>query len=150
MIILKSDALATEPEAKSLGSENNKACYHFVFNTYKRKSVLTDPMAVDFLYKVFYDISNIKGFHVVSCNILADHVHCLIEFDLKHRVDYVIRMIKGISSREFFKKFNTNRFIYRKLWGRSYFAEQINPIDMNRIIDYINGQTKAGIDKRYI
>lgn len=127
----------------------NKVCYHFVFKTYNGKSVLIDPVVLRFLYGVFNDIAKAKDFHLVACSILADHVHCLVEFDEKHRVDYVIRMIKGISAREFFRKFNTNRYVYRKLWGRSYFARQIGYQGINEVIGYIEGQRKDGIDKRY-
>jgi len=124
--------------------------YHYVFRTYKGRSILTDPETIEFLYKTFINISLAKGFKIIASKIMEDHVHCLISFDSKHRPDYVVRMIKGISSREFFKAFKTNRLVYRKLWGRSYFGEQINEDKFNIVINYINNQTdKSGIDKRY-
>jgi REP element-mobilizing transposase RayT len=59
-------------------------------------------------------------------------------------------MIKGISSREFFKAFKTNRLVYRKLWGRSYYAEKINDDKYNIVINYIENQiNEDGFDKRY-
>jgi REP element-mobilizing transposase RayT len=129
---------------------NEKVYYHYVFRTYKGKSVLKDPEIVGFLYKAFEEIARSKGFRLIESRILEDHVHGLVEYDSHHRIDYVIRMIKGISSRSFFKTYNTNRFVYRKLWGRSYFAEKIESKKLDNVIRYIKGQTdRLGIDKRY-
>ena len=124
--------------------------YHYVFTTYKRKSILTDPEIVQFLYATFSNIAAQKGFSIITCKILEDHVHCLIGFDLRHRHDYVIRMIKGISSREFFKAYTTNRLIFRKLWGRGYYGEKIDKNKLTAVINYINSQVdESGYDKRY-
>jgi len=142
-----------KPATKSRGSVNSNnsfVYYHFVFRTYKGKHILTDRPSVDFLYKAFVDISKIKGFDLIACKVLGDHVHCLLGFDPKHRPDYVIRMIKGISSRDFFLEFKTNRLVYRKLWGRGYFEEQISPDKFNTVVRYIENQTNSsGLDKRF-
>jgi REP element-mobilizing transposase RayT len=73
-----------------------------------------------------------------------------MEFDVNHRVDYVVRMIKGISSRRFFEEFNTNRYVSRKLWRRSYFAEIVKPQHLDIVSRYIEQQMRMGIDKRDI
>ena len=138
-----------EPEAESLGSDKAKVIYHFVFKTYKGKSILIDKVVLEFLYNSFREISTSKGFRIIKCHILSDHVHLLMEFDKRHRIDYAIRMIKGISSRRFFKYFNTNRYEYRKLWGRSYFAEKIEQDNICAISRYIEQQSTNGLDKRF-
>ena len=138
-----------EPEAESLGSDKAMVIYHFVFRTYKGKSVLVDKFALRFLYNSFREISISKGFRIIKCHILSDHVHLLMEFEKRHRVDYAIRMIKGISSRRFFKYFDTNRYKYRKLWGRSYFAERIKQNNIYAISKYIEQQSINGLDKRF-
>ena len=122
---------------------------HFVFRTYKGYRALSDRESVESLYEFIGQVCKDKGFELVECKILRDHVHCLIGFDSNHRPDYVIRMIKGISSRRFFQKYNTNRFVYRKLWGRSYFAEKIDDKGIPNVIRYIKEQTDIyGVDKR--
>ncbi len=139
-----------EPEAKSLGSNKTMIVYHFVFRTYKSKPVLIDKVAVRFLYDSFKEISISKGFCIISCHIVSDHVHLLIEFERSHRIDYVMRVIKGISSKRFFERFNTNRYEYRKLWGRSYYAEEIEQNNILAISRYIKQQSINGLDKRFI
>ena len=138
-----------EPEAESLGSDKAMVVYHFVFRTYKGKSVLIDKVALRFLYNSFKEIATSKGFHIIKCHILSNHVHLLMEFNKRHRIDYAIRMIKGISSRRFFKYFKTNRYKYRKLWGRSYFAEKIEQGNVYAISRYIEQQAVNGLDKRF-
>lgn len=129
----------------------NYKIQHYVFNTYKNNSVLTDPVVIGFLYNCFKEISKIKGFDLVACKILEDHVHCLVKFPASHRIEYPIKMIKGISSRSFFKAYKTNRLVFRKLWARSYFAREIiGSEETNKVVEYINNQIDpSGYDKRY-
>jgi REP element-mobilizing transposase RayT len=60
-------------------------------------------------------------------------------------------MLKGISARLFFKTFRTNRYVYRKLWARSYFAREIKEEEeTKKILSYIKNQIgPTGLDKRY-
>ena len=129
----------------------SKKLQHYTFNTYKNKSVLTDSEVVAFLNNTFNEIAAAKGFDILAFKILEDHVHCLIKYDSKHRIDYVIRMLKGISSRKFFKKYRTNRLVFRKLWARSYFAREVTTKeDADKTIRYIKSQIDStGFDKRY-
>lgn len=124
---------------------------HYVFNTYKNKSILIDPKTIEFIYDAFYKIAKTKGFEIVACKILEDHVHCLIKYDSKHKMEYPIKMLKGISAREFFKSYKTNRLVFRKLWARSYFAREIQgKEEQKKAVSYIRGQIDAkGHDKRY-
>ena len=74
----------------------------------------------------------------------------MVKYDSKHRVDYIIRMLKGISSRDFFKTYHTNRFVFRKLWARGYFTREIKTEELEKVINYIENQIdKDGFDKRF-
>ena len=124
--------------------------YHYVFRTYKKYNILTDKDIVKDLSNYFYEISKEKGFHIDKLSILADHVHMLIKQKQSDNLSYIMKAIKGISARKLFKNYNSNRFVYRKLWGRSFFAEEIKPENINKIRYYIKGQKRSGIDKRAI
>jgi len=59
-------------------------------------------------------------------------------------------MFKGISSRRFFQEYPSNRYEYRKLWGRGYYACRINETELPKVIEYIKNQVgQDGYDKRY-
>ena len=141
------------PTLKASVPETMNDCkyQHYVFNTYKSRSVLIDPDVIKFLYDSFNVIAKTKGFKIIACRILGDHVHCLIKYNSRHKRDYIIRMLKGISARKFFRKFpKTNRFVYRKLWARSYFASEIEADKIYKVINYIKSQIdNSGFDKRY-
>lgn len=121
---------------------------HYTFSTYKRKQILDDWVAKE-LEAIFGDICRKKGFELICQNILIEHVHLLIKKRATDRNEYVMKMIKGVSSREFFKRYPSNRFEFRKLWGRGYRVEEIKDEEhLERVIAYINGQKIEGVDKR--
>ncbi|MFC1496526.1 IS200/IS605 family transposase [Candidatus Margulisiibacteriota bacterium] len=121
---------------------------HYVFGPYKRKRVL-ERFVVEELKMLFNKICEEKGFELISQNILIEHVHLLIKKRSSDSNEYVMKMIKGISSREFFKKRPTNRLIYRKLWARGYRAEEIKDEEhLKNVLEYVKGQKRKGVDKR--
>jgi putative transposase len=122
--------------------------FHYTFSTYNRKKILVDYIANDLL-GIFQTICQEKGFTLVCQNILIEHVHLLINKRNNDNNEYVMKMIKGISARRIFEKYPSNRFEFRKLWGRGYRAYEIkNEDDLKRAINYINGQKIGGMDKR--
>jgi len=119
-----------------------------VFSTYKRKQALHDWIAKE-LTVMFEEICKEKGFNLICQSILVDHVHLLIGKNSTDRNEYVMKMIKGISSRRFFEKYPSNRYVYRKLWGRGYRARELKgEEELREAIAYIKGQKIDGIDKR--
>lgn len=122
--------------------------FHYTFSTYNRKQILVDYIAND-LPGIFKSICQEKGFVLICQNILIEHVHLLINKQNNDRNEYVMKMIKGISARKIFEKYPSNRFEFRKLWGRGYRAYEIkNENDLKRVIKCINSQKIDGIDKR--
>ena len=122
--------------------------FHYVFATYKRKLVLINEISGQ-LSVIFHKISNEKGFEIIRLSILVDHVHMLIKKNTSDSNEYIMKMTKGISSREILKLYPSNRFEFRKLWGRGYRAIEIK--DKNQLkqtIKYIDNQKVDGLDKR--
>ena len=122
--------------------------FHYTFSTYNRQHILIDDIA-EYLGLLFEEICKNKGLKLICYNILIEHVHLLIEKNDADRNEYVMKMIKGISSRRVFEKYSSNRLKFRKLWGRGYRAFEIrNVVELNRVIGYIKGQKITGVDKR--
>jgi putative transposase len=126
--------------------------YHYVFSTYNRKFLLNERGVKDDLKKWFHDIAEEKQFEIIALAILADHVHILIEQKANDSSSYVMKCIKGASSHMFFKNYpNTDRYLFRKLWGSSYNCKDVDPSETKEVIYYIKNQTdKRGVDKRFI
>lgn len=124
---------------------------HYVFGTYKQRFVLTDPDVRSDLSMWFGSIAVTKSFEIVAHSILADHVHILIKQSQSDNSSNVMKLLKGISSRMFFKKYSKlPRWIFRKLWARTYKCWVIEESNLPRIISYIIDQrNRSGIDKRF-
>jgi putative transposase len=124
--------------------------YHYTFNTYNGIPLLEDQGIRGFLLKLFQDIAYDKGFKIIEMEILADHVHMLIEQPYTISISLVMKYIKGASARSLFNKYPTNRFDIRKLWARSYNCRKIKVNQTETVVDYIRNQRGSdGIDKRY-
>ena len=111
--------------------------YHYTFNTYSGKQTLEDKLLRDFLKSTFAVIAADKGFEIIECEILCDHVHMLIEQSYLLSTSSVMKSVKGISARRLFQEFRTNGFEHRKLWGRSFHARKISSDEKAAIIGYI-------------
>jgi REP element-mobilizing transposase RayT len=98
---------------------------------------------------MFEKICKSKGFELIVFNVLVDHVHVLIRKGIADSNEYVMKMLKGISSREIFNRYPGNRLEFRKLWGRGYHAVEIKDQEaLDKTILYIKNQKINGIDKR--
>jgi len=124
--------------------------YHYIFRTYKGKSCLLFREFKEKLSAEFKQIAKEKGFELLDHNILEDHVHLLVRQGTTDSTNYVMRMFKGISARRFFQEYPSNRYEYRKLWGRGYFARKLSEAEVPKVIEYIKNQISSnGYDKRY-
>lgn len=124
--------------------------YHYTFNTYNGMPLLEDQGIRSFLLKLFQDIAYDKGFKIIEMEILADHVHMLIEQPYTISISLVMKYIKGASARSLFHEYPTNRFDIRKLWARSYNCRKIKVNQTETVVNYIRDQRGSdGIDKRY-
>src|SRR3989339_799071 len=124
--------------------------YHYIFRTYKGKSCLLYQEFKEKLGSEFKQIAKDKGFELIAYNVLEDHVHLLVKQGVADSTQYVMRMFKGISSRHFFQEYPSNRYEYRKLWGRGYHYCRLTETELPKVIEYIRNQISAnGYDKRY-
>jgi len=122
---------------------------HFVFKTYRGKRFLTDKETLAFLRRSFNEIAYEKGFELVECEILCDHVHLLIKYCDHVSESDIMKALKGISARRLFQEYNVNRFEIRKLWARSFYSRKVEHCELGKAIEYIRNQKNTqGIDKR--
>jgi len=127
-----------------------KKIVHYTFSTYKRKHILENWIA-DELLRIFSNICAEKGFEIICQNILLEHVHLLLGKRMSDSNEYVMKIIKGGSARRFFKKYPSNRYEFRKLWGRGYRAVSIKDEEhLKQVVAYIDNQKIDGMDKRIV
>ena len=100
--------------------------YHLVWVPKYRARILGGE--VDrYLKEVFEQIAEEYGFHIITVEIMEDHVHILIEVPPSYSPSEIVQVLKSISAREIFKKFpKMKKMMWSgKIWNEGYFVRSI-------------------------
>ena len=71
--------------------------YHVLFCPKYRRKILKDGVDV-ILKQIFYDIATQYNFEIIELEIMADHIHLLIDCNLRFGIMNCVKKLKGISS----------------------------------------------------
>lgn len=118
--------------------------YHFVWIPKYRHKVFSEPyreVLKGIIRKAAYDYD----MKVEEIEVPDDHVHMIIKTEPRMSPSEIMRIIKSISAREFFKKYPEVREKYfwgGSLWTNSYFVETVGNSDEKRVREYVRGQLK--------
>mgnify|MGYP001574451704 CR=1 FL=1 len=116
--------------------------YHFVWIPKYRHKVFTEPyrgMLKGIIQKAAYDYD----MKVEEIEVPEDHVHMVIKAEPRMSPSEIMRVIKSISAREFFKKYPKIKEEYfwgGSLWTNSYFVETVGNNDEKRVREYVRNQ----------
>ena len=118
--------------------------YHFVWIPKYRHKVFTEPyreVLKGIIRKVAYDYD----MKVEEIEVPEDHVHMVIKAEPRISPSEIMRTIKSISAREFFRKYSEVKEEYfwgGSLWTNSYFVETVGNSDEKRVREYVRNQLK--------
>jgi len=79
----------------------------------------------------------------VELEVPEDHLHMVVRGEPKMSPSKVMRIVKSISAREFFRRYPEIKKRYfwgGKLWTQSYFVETIGNADEKTIRKYVQNQ----------
>jgi len=91
------------------------------------------------IQKIGYDYD----IDIIELEIPNDHIHMVVRGEPKQAPSDVMRIIKSISAREFFRIYpdiKRNYFWGGKLWTQSYFVEAIGNATEDIIRKYVQDQ----------
>jgi putative transposase len=88
--------------------------YHLVWILKYRKQIFNPEIAA-YLKEVFQHIAKEFDFRIDTMEVMADHVHVFTEAPPRYSPAEIVQIMKSISAREVFKKFQS----LRKLSGRA-------------------------------
>ncbi len=122
--------------------------YHFVWIPKYRHKVFEEPYRnslKEIIIKAAYDYD----MEVEEIEIPGDHVHMLIKAEPAMSPAEIMKVVKSISAREFFKRYpeiQEKYFWGGKLWTGSYFVETVGNKNEEEVRKYVQNQLKK-IDK---
>ena len=125
---------------KYVGNGNCKynISYHIVWIPKYRKQIIDDEIETK-LKQILYDKASLLGIQIGAIECMPDHVHLFIKSNVNRTVSYIVKMMKGYSSRLLRQQFkHLNK--YKSLWAPGYFCETIGNITEKSVIRYINNQ----------
>ena len=123
--------------------------YHVVWATKYRKRVLTLPHEREFCEQVLRRTAAEFGMNILSLEVDEDHVHLHIEIPPQRSVGKGIGILKSVSARLMFKRFN---YLRKKLWGGefwgdSYFARTVGDgVTAAMVKRYILNHAEKGLE----
>lgn len=122
---------------------NNKL--HLVFVVKHRKKVI-DIKIEKYLKDIFQSVLRSKQSELLEFNTQKDHVHLLINLNLKTSVSEIAKLLKGRSSFLVRQKFVVlKRYLWGgSFWTPSYFVSSVGFVSQDTISKYIKNQKKEG------
>ena len=115
--------------------------YHFVFCPKRRKAVLVDGVATR-LQEIIFEVVKEHGWHLVTLEIMPDHVHLFVNTPAHESPSQIIRWVKGRASRFLRKEFLDLKKL-PCLWSPSYFVASTGQVSTDIIKLYIESQRSA-------
>jgi len=113
--------------------------YHVVWITKYRRTFL-DSRAGQYLVELMPEVvEDIPGCEIVRCNIQPDHVHMVLVIPPKYAVSDVIGRVKGKTSGELSRRFNSIRQACQKgksVWSPGFFVRTVG-IGEDQVLEYI-------------
>jgi len=118
-----------------------QSAYHLVWRPVYRRDVLVGHVRVALL-RLLDEIAAEKGFEVLACEVMPDHVHLFVSIPPTVSVANAVKVLKGISARKLRMEFPDlkNKGRSDHLWAPSYYFGTAGLVTQETIRKYIEGQ----------
>ena len=126
--------------------------YHIVWITKYRNKALSEGIRKR-LQEVLEELCKEMNVKVIRIGMEEDHVHLYVMIPPVHPIPYVIKRLKGISSKEIRKEFGRElKEYYWKpvLWAVGYFVASVGSVDEKVIKKYVEEQGKRDVEEECI
>jgi putative transposase len=113
--------------------------YHVIFCPKYRRKVLTDAVAARMKELVLAKQTD-YGYTVLEMEVMADHVHLLLDVDPRMGVNSIVTKIKGFTSHTLRNEFPWLKQRLPTLWTRSRFLATVGAVTLDVVHQYIENQ----------
>ena len=104
-----------------------------------RRSVLNAIVQKE-LKTIIEETCRLRKSEILAMELMADHVHLLVEVDPQYGIHKLIKEIKGKSSRILRLNFSHLRSRLPTLWTNSYFVSTVGGAPLSVIKQYVENQ----------
>ena len=112
--------------------------YHVIFCPKYRRKILKDGVDI-ILKQIFYDIATQYNFEIIELEIMADHIHLLIDCNPRFGIMNCVKKLKGISSNKL-KKYSNLQINSSNIWTRGTFISTVGSVSLKTVKKYIETQ----------
>jgi putative transposase len=113
--------------------------YHIIWCPKYRRKVLTTDVA-NRLKTLLINKAIELNCDIETMEVMPDHVHIFIKTKPTLAPHYIVRQLKGYTSRILRKEFPELKSKLPTLWTRSYYVESVGHISENTVKKYIEDQ----------
>ena len=113
--------------------------YHIIWCPKYRRRLLTGPIE-ERLRQLVHDKAIEIGCAIKQLEIMPDHVHLFVKTPPTLAPHFIVRQIKGFTSRILRSEFPSLKSKVPTLWTRSYYCESVGHISEHTIARYIEEQ----------
>lgn len=130
-------------EQQSRWTTSNKAVfnlgYHLIWCPKYRRKVLTGEVETR-LKELLFEKAGRMGITIERLEVMPDHVHLFVKTDPTFAPHYIVQQLKGYTSFQLRKEFESLVRRLPSLWTRSYYAESVGHISEATVKKYIEEQ----------
>jgi putative transposase len=116
--------------------------YHIVFCPKYRRKVLLPPIDSRLKTLIIEIVESLHG-GIIEIEVMADHVHILLECDPQFGIHRMVKRIKGASSKILRDEFPELKRRLPSLWTNAYFCATVGAVSLETVKKYIESQKGA-------
>jgi len=118
--------------------------YHIIWCSKYRKEILKDEVG-DYFKNIIGVICESKNWQIIEKEVMPDHIHIFISTPPYDAPTNIIKVLKGVSARQIYKRFPELKYELRKghIWSPSYYIGTAGNMSAETIKKYIQNQTKS-------
>jgi putative transposase len=113
--------------------------YHVIFCPKYRRKILRDGIDTR-LKEVLKDTADRHGFRIIEMEVMADHVHLLIDCNPRYGIMQCIKDLKRESASILLREFPSIRRRIPCMWTRSCFISSVGAVSLETVKRYIENQ----------
>lgn len=115
--------------------------FHIIWCPKYRRPVLAGDVG-ERLKKILYEVASEMDVTIKAMEVMPDHIHIFVDFDLRLSAHSVVKAMKGRSARILRSEFPWLKSRIPSLWTRSYFICSVGCVNEDTITQYIEAQKR--------